>query len=137
MKLIFVFLVVIGIFLLTNADELPIVDQPFPIPSLESRNGRLQNQKEPNHNCTILEAQLKCPRSEIRLPHAFDCTRFYECDDKVLIEKQCADRKRTRYDPFHKICEWNHIVKCINYGDYNDIMHGYHNIVTSSHCGKH
>lgn len=115
---------------LVIADELPDVDQPFPIEAFQ-RNGRLQHPTEPNHNCTILAKELKCPWREIRLPHAYDCTRFYECDDKVLVTKQCADPKRTRYDPFHKICEWNHIIKCINYGDYHDLMNGHFNVVTS------
>jgi hypothetical protein len=127
--------ILIVIFVSTATAQLPTVDQPFPMDFPLNRNGRNQHPNEPNRNCTILEFELNLPWKEIRLPHVYDCTRFYECEEKILVEKQCSDRKRTRYDPFHKICEWNHIVKCINYGDYNELLHG-HDIVTPEECGK-
>lgn len=89
---------------------------------IESRNGRGQIPEAPNSNCTILEKEFGINRRDIRLPHEYDCTRFYECDDVILVEKHCADRYRTRYDPFYKICDWNAKTKCINYVEYRDIL---------------
>jgi hypothetical protein len=85
-------------------------------------NGRGQIPEGPDRNCSILEKQFGVSWKTIRLPHEYDCTRFYECDDQVLIEKACADRYRTRYDPFQKLCEWNSIIKCINYVEYLEIL---------------
>lgn len=88
---------------------------------VESRNGRDRIPYGPVTNCTVLEKEYGTWR-KIRLPHAFDCTRFYECDDTVLLEKVCADRYRTRYDPAQKRCEWNDLVPCINYKTYIDSL---------------
>lgn len=81
-------------------------------------NGRGQIPEGPNQNCSALEQQFGISRFAIRLPHAYDCTRFYECDDNVLIEKNCADRYRTRYDAFQKRCDWNEKTKCLNYQEF-------------------
>lgn len=75
----------------------------------------------PSYNCTQWEKWLKIPWRDIKLPHAYDCTRFYECDDIVIIEKACAARATTRYDPFLKRCEWNYQTKCITFYDYSKI----------------
>ncbi|CAG9802765.1 unnamed protein product [Chironomus riparius] len=82
-------------------------------------NGRGQIPTLPSYNCTQWEKWLNKTWREISLPHAYDCTRFYECDDIKIIEKTCADRYRTRYDPFTKRCEWNYKTKCMTFYDYS------------------
>lgn len=86
------------------------------------RNGRGQYPIAPVKNCTILQKELDVDWRNIRLPHEYDCTRFYECDDQKLIVKACADRYRTRYDPFTRRCEWNTKCKCIIYWEYLEII---------------
>lgn len=93
-------------------------------------NGRDSGQQGPptlpSYNCTYWEKVLNLPWREIRLPHTYDCTRFYECNDRVIIEKICAQRDQTRYDPFKKVCNWNYAVKCITYYDYVKIQEGFY-----------
>lgn len=108
------FLVFLGFLLLTAA-----VDEDVDI---DSRNGRGQIPEGPNTNCMELEKQFGLARKLIRLPHEYDCTRFYECADKELVEKTCSDRYRTRYDPFQKRCDWNSKTKCLNYMEYLAIV---------------
>ena len=76
----------------------------------------------PSYNCTQWEKWLNTTWREISLPHAYDCTRFYECNDIVIIEKACADRYRTRFDPFTKKCDWNYKTKCFTFYDYSQIF---------------
>jgi len=55
---------------------------------------------------------------QVVIPHEKDCTKFYQCfDNKTneLVAKQCADRVRTRYDPYSRICEWNHKIDCVTW----------------------
>lgn len=88
-------------------------------------NGRDQQQGPPvlpSYNCTYWEKQLNVTWREIRLPHAYDCTRFYECDGGKIVEKICAARDQTRYDPFQKVCNWNYIIKCILFHEYIQIV---------------
>lgn len=89
---------------------------------IAARNGRGQIPDPPNSDCAVLEEQFGIKREDIRLPHEYDCTRFYECDDRTLIEKHCADRYQTRYDPFQKLCDWNSKTKCLNYAEYLEIV---------------
>lgn len=137
-------LIFVGLLLVASAiarkfyDEVEVIADPivFLKDEAEPRNGRDQIPHGPNTNCTVLEKDWGSWR-DIRLPHvnsanltflmvfrnmfhfqAYDCTRFYECDDTVLIEKACADRYRTRYDPVQKRCEWNNLVACQNFNEY-------------------
>ncbi|KAL7029412.1 hypothetical protein ACKWTF_006235 [Chironomus riparius] len=75
----------------------------------------------PSFNCTVWEKWLNTTWREISLPHAYDCTKFYECNDIVIIEKTCADRYRTRYDPFSKRCDWNYKTKCFTFYDFSKV----------------
>lgn len=86
-----------------------------------ANNGRDQIPTLPSYNCTDWESWLGESWRIIRLPHAYDCTRFYECDDRKIIEKACADRYRTRFDPFTKKCEWNYKTKCNTFYDFSKI----------------
>jgi Chitin binding Peritrophin-A domain len=73
----------------------------------------------PSYNCADWEKWLKIPWRNISLPHAYDCTRFYECDDRKIIEKACADRYRTRYNYITRRCEWNWCTKCVTFYDFS------------------
>lgn len=106
-----------------TASQLPDINKPSSI-------FRSEIQSSPNSNCTVLEKEYKTTWKNIRLPHSDDCTKFYECDGPILIEKQCPAPESTRYDPFHKVCEFNKIVPCITYGYYSEIFNG-ENVVTS------
>lgn len=125
MKIFYVILLVTHFVVVSATSKLPNINQSFQFKKL-LRSGI---QTSPNPNCTILEQEYKISWQDIRLPHAYDCTKFYECDGPKLITKQCPDIFNTRYDPFHKVCEFNRITECINYGFYSELFNG-HGVVT-------
>lgn len=70
-------------------------------------------------DCQELSKLQKRPWQFVVFPHEYDCSRFYECADEknvtAIVELTCADRVRTRFDPYRYRCEWNHRVPCITY----------------------
>lgn len=69
----------------------------------------------PKVDCLSLAKTLNVPWQGITLPHELDCSRFYQCSDVGIVEKFCADRVNTRFDPKNNWCEWHIKVDCITF----------------------
>ncbi|KAJ9600290.1 hypothetical protein L9F63_009415, partial [Diploptera punctata] len=62
-----------------------------------------------NANCAI-DQQQQCQNSDI-LPHPKNCTKFYMCDNGVLVEKECP--ASLHFNSVSKVCDWEENANCV------------------------